>query len=288
MNVISYLKQPFPKAENKWKDIVIISLFVPFFLFVFQPFGIGSIENSSDKYLFIGGFFAVTFTVLVLCLIVFERIFYRFFEEKNWCLYKELLWLIIIILSIGFGNVLYETWFYGNELTLSLIANFQLITFAVALFPITIFIITKQNYLFKKYSNSANRINNNLLTVVSVADIHKTIALYSYNEKIKSEFYINNLLFIESQGNHIKITYSEKNTIKCKSIRNTLKRTLDYLVDVPELVQCHRAFIVNLSKVIKVEGNSQGLVLKFENCDTKIPVSRSFVSTIKNKLSEKS
>lgn len=82
MNIISYLKQPFPKAENKWKNIVLISLFVTLFLLVFQPFGIGQIENS--KYLFIGGFGLVSFFILVFDLIIIERLFHRFFDEKNW------------------------------------------------------------------------------------------------------------------------------------------------------------------------------------------------------------
>lgn len=83
MNILLYLKQPFPKAENKWKNIVLISLFVSLFLLVFQPFGIGQIENCSNKYLFIGGFGFVTFTILVLDLIIIERLFCRFFKEKK-------------------------------------------------------------------------------------------------------------------------------------------------------------------------------------------------------------
>ena len=61
MNIIFYLKQPFPKAENKWRNIVIISLFVILFLFVFQPFGINQIERSYDKYSIIGGYGLVTY-----------------------------------------------------------------------------------------------------------------------------------------------------------------------------------------------------------------------------------
>jgi uncharacterized lipoprotein NlpE involved in copper resistance len=283
MNIITYLKQPFPKAENKWKNIVLISLFVTVFLLVFQPFGIGQIENS--KYLFICGFGLVTFFILVFDLIIIERLFHRFFKEKNWRLYKELFWLFCIISSIGLGNVLYVISFSGQHLSLAYLINFQVLTFAVAIFPITIFTISKHNYLLRKHTTSAKDVNNSLKTESTVSQENKHISLYSYNEKAKVEFDINNLYYIESKGNDIELNLNENKFIVSKTLRNTLKKALGYLADSPELVQCHRAYIVNLSKVNKVEGNSQGLVLKFENCDIEVPVSRSFVNSIKSKLS---
>lgn len=283
MNIIAYLKQPFPKAENKWKNIVLISLFVTVFLLVFQPFGIGQIENS--KYLFIGGFGLVSFFILVFDLIIIERLFHRFFNEKNWRLYKELFWLFCIIFSIGLGNVLYVISFSGQHLSLAYIINFQVSTFAVAVFPISIFTISKHNYLLRKHTTSAKDVNDSLNTESTISQENKHISLYSYNEKAKVEFDINNLYYIESKGNDIELNLYENDLVISKTLRNTLKKALGYLADSPELVQCHRAYIVNLSKVNKVEGNSQGLVLKFANCDVEVPVSRSFVSTIKSKLS---
>jgi hypothetical protein len=285
MNIRLYLKQPFPKAENKWKSIVLISLFVTLFLFVFQPFGIGGIESHNGKYLFIGGFGLVSFIILIFDLIIIEHLFFHFFKEKNWRLYKELIWLFYIVFSIGLGNVFYTISFSGQHLSLAYIINFQVITFAVAVFPITIFTLSKNNYLVKKHTTSANAANNGLKTEFIANQENKSICVYSYNEKAKEEFDINKLYYIESKGNDIELNLYENNRIVSKTLRNTLKKSFGYLADSPDFVQCHRAYIVNLSKVNKVEGNSQGLVLKLANCDIEVPVSRSFVSTIKSKLS---
>lgn len=284
MNILSYLKQPFPRVENKWKNIVLISLFVTLFLFVFQPFGIGGIESRNAKYLFIGGFGLVSFIILIFDLIIIEHLFFSFFKEKNWCLYKELLWLFCIVFSIGIANVLYTISFSGQHLSLLYIIKFQVITFAVAVFPITVFTISKHNYLLRKHTISAKVLNNDLQTEFIANQKNKPITLYSYNEKVKEEFDINNLYYIESKGNDIELNLYEANHIISKTLRNTLKKSLGYITDSPELAQCHRSYIVNLSKVNKVEGNSQGLILKLSNCDVEVPVSRSFVSTIKNQL----
>jgi hypothetical protein len=286
MNIILYLKQPFPKAENKWRNIGLISLFVTLFLFVFQPFGIERIESNYSKYLFISGFGLVTFIILFIDLIIIERLFLSFFKEKNWSLCKELFWLFCVVFSIGLGNVFYTILFsdQNQELTSGYVINFLLITFAVAVFPISLFTITKFNYLLKKHTTLASYVNDSLKTETKPIQQNKYISLYSYNEKKKVEFDIENLYYIESKGNDIELNIYEDSLIISKSLRNTFKKSLGYLADSPEIVQCHRAYIVNLSKISKARGNSQGLVLKLANCDVEVPVSRSFVSTIKSKL----
>ncbi len=190
------------------------------------------------------------------------------------------------VFSIGLGNVFYTTLFFNqhHEFTLVYVINYQLITFAVSAFPITIFTIIKHNHLLKKHTASATYVNDSLKTESKHDQHNKYICLYSYNKTKKVEFDINDLYFIESKGNDIEFYFYEDNLITSKTLRNTLKKSLEYLADSAEIVQCHRAYIVNLNKINNVEGNSQGLVLKLANCDVEVPVSRSFVSTIKNKL----
>jgi DNA-binding LytR/AlgR family response regulator len=58
-------------------------------------------------------------------------------------------------------------------------------------------------------------------------------------------------------------------------IRSSLKR-MEAQVQVPHIKRCHRAFMVNLSKVTKVEGNAAGYSLSFSESDTQVPVSRNY------------
>lgn len=280
MNIISYLNQPFPKSESKWKVIISISSFVALFLIIFQPFGINLFE-SNIKILILSGFGLVTFCTLIIDLIILENIFAKFFDERNWKIWKEFLWLFWVIFTIGLGNAFYTSLAFDFfKLSISFIIRFQLATFVVAVIPITILIITKQKYLLKKHINSADDLNKNLQEKAEVIESN-IIRFFADNEKDSIEFDITNFFFIESSGNYVELYVLDEGKIIRTSFRSTLKRALDFFKDSPEIIQCHRAYIVNTTKIIKANGNSQGLRLSLKNCSTEVPVSRGFVNSIR-------
>ncbi|MCD4835111.1 MAG: LytTR family transcriptional regulator [Bacteroidales bacterium] len=282
MNLISYLKQPFPKLESKWRLIILISLFVALFLIVFQPFGIHLMDNK-NKIIILSGYGLVTFISLVINLILIENIFPKVFSEKNWTIAKEFAWLIWIIFSIGLGNAFYTNYLI-NYFTFNLMffVNFQLITIVIGTIPTTILIISKQKYLFRKNLNSANDLNKSLDQIKTGINKNQLIRFYADNEKDFIEFDINNFYFIESSGNYIEIYLLYEDKIIRKTYRSALKRALNFFNTIPEIVQCHRAFIVNTNKIISAKGNSQGLRLSLENCNNEVPVSRNYVDLVRS------
>jgi hypothetical protein len=280
MNIINYLNQPFPKSESKWKVIISISLFVALFLIIFRPFGINLFE-SNIKILILSGYGFVTFCILIIDLIILENIFTKLFDERNWKIWKEFLWLFWVIITIGLGNAFYTSLAFDFfKLSIPFIIRFQIVTFVVAVIPITILIISKQKYLLKKHINSADDLNKNLHEKTEPVQ-NSIIRFFADNEKDSIEFDITSFFFIESSGNYVELYLLDKGKIIRTSFRSTLKRALDFFKDSPEIIQCHRAYIVNTSKIIKAKGNSQGLRLSLENCDTEIPVSRGFVNSIR-------
>ncbi|OFX26875.1 MAG: hypothetical protein A2041_12035 [Bacteroidetes bacterium GWA2_31_9b] len=284
MNLIQYLKQPFPKAESKWKIIIFISLFVAIFLILLQPFGINLYE-SNKKILVLAGYGLVTFIVLVINLFIIERIFHKFFEEKNWTIWKDFVWLVWVIFTIGLGNALYTFFIFKNqELNFQILIVFQLVTFIVSIFPITILIITKQNYLLKKNLGSASDFNKIIEQGKLSASHTQMIHFFADNEKDFIDFNMDDFFFIESSGNYIEIYYLKENKVFRKTFRSTLKRALEFFKTTPEIIQCHRAFIVNSSKINNAKGNSQGLILHLENCEFEVPVSRNYVDMVRNQI----
>lgn len=284
MNLKSYLKQPFPKAESKWRITILISLFIALFLIVFQPFGINLFE-SKQKILILAGYGFITFIALVINLIVIENFFRSFFAEKNWTLWKEFVWLIWIIFTIGLGNALYTFYVFDNmKFNLQGLAAFQLITFMVSLFPITVLIISKQKYLLNKNLGTATDLNKKIEQPKTTSANNQVIHFYAENEKDYIEFGINDFFFIESSGNYIEIHFLKDGKIIRKTFRSTLKRAMEFFKTNPEIIQCHRAFIVNSAKVTNAKGNSQGLILQLENCDYDVPVSRNYVDLVRNQI----
>ncbi len=282
MNLIKYINQPFPKAESRWRVIIFISLFVALFLIVFQPFGI-NLFKSNIKILILSGYGLVTFIALFINLILVENTFQKFFAEKNWTIWKDFIWLIWIIFSIGLGNALYTFYIFDNlTFNIQVLIVFQFTTLKVAVIPITILIISKQKYLLRKNLNSANDLNKSLDQIKTGINKNQLIRFYADNDKDFIEFNNDDLYFIESSGNYIEIYLLCEDKIIRKTYRSALKRALDFFDDTPEIVQCHRAFIVNTNKIINAKGNSQGLRLSLQNCDIEVPVSRNYVDLVRS------
>jgi DNA-binding LytR/AlgR family response regulator len=220
-------------------------------------------------------------------MIILEKIFKKFYDERNWKIWKEFISLIWVIFTIGLGNALYTSIVFGYyfELGLSFFINFQFNTLVIGIIPITVLIITKQKFLLSKHLNSAKDLNKNLEKEKVYSNDEQFVRFFADNEKDFIEFYLNDFLFIESSGNYVELYLSESDNIIKKTFRSTIKKSLDFFADTREIIQCHRAFIVNINKIINAKGNSQGLRLSIKNCETEVPVSRGFVNDVKNKIS---
>lgn len=286
MRLKKYLNQPFPKAENKWKTITFISLFVAAFLIIFQPFDI-NLYRDSNKFIVLSGYGLITFVILIFDMIILENIFKKFYDDRNWKIWKEFISLTIVIFTIGLGNALYTSIVFGFyfEVGLKFYINFQAITFTVGIIPITVLIVSKQKYLSNKHSSSAKDVNLKLAKEKDETYINQKIKIFADNLKDFIEIEMSDFLFIESSGNYIEVHYLENNKDVRKTLRNTIKNSLTFFSDIPEVLQCHRAFIVNIEKIINAKGNSQGLRLDLKNCESEVPVSRGYVETIKTKIS---
>jgi DNA-binding LytR/AlgR family response regulator len=89
---------------------------------------------------------------------------------------------------------------------------------------------------------------------------------------------------IRSADNYIEVFWKDGDLIKRQLIRGTLQKAADLLEDYTYIFKCHRSFIVNINYIERVEGNSQGYKLFFEDIDFEIPVSKLSVNELKEKI----
>lgn len=94
------------------------------------------------------------------------------------------------------------------------------------------------------------------------------------------------ILYVESMANYADIWYLDNDMPTHKLLRITLKQVKSLLESIPFLVQCHRAFIVNLHFVVTMTNRSNSYQLELFGTDKQIPVSRSYTSGIKERLQE--
>lgn len=282
MTIKQFINQPFPYYGSKWKrDILFLSVFVSIFLLIFQP-----IEASlPHKQLILIGFGIVAFITGALLHLTLLRRFPNFFNAGSWTIKKHLLWFAIQLFFIGIANYFYAIYFIpSHPKGINGLILFQLRAFLLGVFPIAIDIIVTRNNLLTKNLKELAEINNKLAMQATYTKDDNIIRISSDNEKDSVEFYLSNLLFVESVGNYIQVYYSSNSDIKNTVLRCSLKRAEIALSNYDEVMKCHRAYIVNIRNVCCVKGNSLGYRLSFERCDKEIPVSRNYAKIVKEYL----
>jgi len=275
-----YLQQPYPLFENRWRIILSISLFIALFILVFQPFGISN-YTGEYKHLFESGYGVVTLIVLIIDLFVFPFFLEDWFISQKWTVLKQMIWQLWILFSIGLGNFLYSSIFlqFSNGFQAFLI--YQFYTLVVGVLPILIITILHQNALLSENLKLANEMNGDLtgFNVLQVPD--EKVRISAENNKDKIEINQSDFIYIGSTGNYIQVFYLVKNELKSILLRNTLKQIEEQVKDCPAILKCHRAFLVNKDKILRVKGNSQGLRLVLKDTTDEIPVSRNYSKSLR-------
>ncbi len=266
------LNKPYPILLNKWKLTIYVSLFISFFLSVFQPFGLQFVKIDNKTIILIG-YGMVTLLILLVDLFLIPLVFRKSFHEENWTVWKQIGWLTFIILTISIGNYVYSIIFSIFQwVGLRGFLIFILFTLPIAIIPIIVITFITQNIYLKRNLKLSAQINEGIKEKVSDND---NSVLISFKSGLQNySFPFSSILFLESEGNYVQIYYIENEQIKTQLIRNTLKN-ISTEIHEKKLFKCHRAFMVNINNVEKVKGNSHGISITLKQISKQIPVSRS-------------
>lgn len=115
-------------------------------------------------------------------------------------------------------------------------------------------------------------------------DTNPICRLYGNTNDSKLEVQAADIIYIESMANYASVCYLQDSAPTFKTLRITLKQVKESLNDIPYMVQCHRAFIVNLNFVVAITNRSNGYQLQIFGSDKSIPVSRTYTPLIKERL----
>jgi len=92
---------------------------------------------------------------------------------------------------------------------------------------------------------------------------------------------INDLLFIETVGNYVKVCHLHDGQVRSDMLRATSKQMENDLRSYPMIVRCHRAFLVNLGQVERIVSQSGTMRLLIKHGHEYLPVSRSNMAQVK-------
>jgi hypothetical protein len=273
--MLKLLQKPYPLLEStasRWWMSSLFSLFVGLFLYVFQPFGIGS---SPGSMLYIASAYAaVCFVLMVLLNLVMVPLLPGLFKESGWTTGHQIFWTLVNVLVIGLGNLLLTSWMFATRLDWGNLMTFEAYTLAIGFFPISVSFVLNQIRLERHYQEKSAQLNAHLPSIHrSIPEIGRVI-LSSDNQGEQLEINVADFILANAADNYVEVMYLEGKNVRKALLRTTLSRLCTELADHQGCWRCHKSYVVNQSFVDKFSGNAQGYKLHLDQLNTLVPVSR--------------
>lgn len=261
--------------KEKWILIAFISLYIPFFLLFFQPFGVNNYDPShrvSGVFLLAASLFGI---VSGLTLSVYEFwMVPRLFRSANRFYLAIRLSVGMLLLSITIF-LLYNTLGGFHDWSWRSFRGFVGNVFIMGLIPFSMIILFLEYQKIKRAFARTDR--------PRITNRQALLRLTSDNGREYLSLTPDHLLFIEAQGNYVFIYHLENEGVRKSLLRTTMKKLERHLRPYG-VIRCHRSFLVNVSRIAKAVGSGQQLQLHLENYPENIPVSRSYISAFKQQL----
>ncbi|MDA3866305.1 MAG: LytTR family DNA-binding domain-containing protein [Salinivirgaceae bacterium] len=278
--MLDFLKKSYPfndDLKRNAKVIFFISISIFVFLLVFQPLEISTLDQG-DKIYLIFGLGAITFLSLSINLLVLPSMVPQLFLYRRWAIWKEILWNSWLLFTIAFGYFVMYKFLGIVEFNFNMMVNMILI----AVIPLTALIVFNHNRLLRQHLKTAYDLNSKLKNSKNAED--KLIHFDSEYQKDKLSLKSRLLVLVRSADNYIEVFWKDEEGIKSQLIRSTLLKAQVLLEGYNYFFKCHRSYIVNINYIDRVEGNSQGYKLFFENLDFGVPVSKPSIQELKERV----
>jgi hypothetical protein len=241
---------------------LILCIYLSFIVIFLQPFDTSQFE-SDYKVLLLSGYGILTFVVFVIHSSI-ENVWY-FRVGKVWSVRDEIISTLLFCLFSGTVLYLYNR-FIVNRVGCTLATYWRFLSVTVA-YMIPVF-VPLMLYLRQKFGER----------IIPPAKNSFILTGENKNEILSIEK--EELLFIRAVENYIEICFMDKSK---KVISKTFRQTLSNVCEqLPFLEKCHRSYLVNISTIKEITGNSQGAKISFIVGEKEIPLSKTYYKHMKN------
>ena len=266
-------------------------LFAIVFLNIYIPFSDTAwfVLGGGDSHTF---FFTLTFIVTsIMALIVSRMILYRWGKHATMTYLNYITWCILEITAVG---GIY-TWI--TVLNIPLHGEVPLDVFLRSLLYGTIslgipYLIAGMYFAIIDKNNTIRLMNfENVVTDEAPREntSMQKITLFDNSGSLKLSLSLENLYYIESDDNYIKVWYTDsKSELKQYMLRCRLK-TVEESFKGSGLVRCNRKYIVNIKKVSTLRKESDGYVLDLANeLIPPLPITKTYTDSILSYFTDES
>lgn len=266
-------------------------LFAVVFLNIYIPF-------SDTAWFVLGGgdartfFYTLTFVMTsIVSLIASRMIMYRLGKAISMTYLSYIIWCIMEIMAVG---GIY-TWF-------TVINNPEILELPVDIFSRSLlygtislgipYLIAGMYFAIIDKNNTIRLMNyENVVTDEAPRENMslQKITLFDNSGSLKLSLSLENLYYIESDDNYIKVWYTDsKAELKQYMLRCRLKTVEESFKD-SGLVRCNRKYIVNIKKVSMLRKESDGYVLDLANeAIPPLPITKTYTDSVLSYFTDES
>lgn len=279
------------RKELTW-TLVFTALFAFVFLMLNLPFSSNpwlEIISGSSVILLVCFFLACVIIVTVSRMLLFRTGYRRGVSVLGYVLWSMGEMVLVSLLYTFFTSE-------GVKVGLIDIGGSRLLTLFFEALTFTFWCMGIPYLISCLYLSLADKSNTMRLTdygdVVSDAPAKpyedKKITLFDNNGALKFSVSSENLYFIESDDNYIRVWYSDSSgQMKQYMLRCRLKTVEDSFSD-SDLVRCHRKYIVNIAKVRILKAEKEGYKISFGIDGVgAIPISRTYEKNVLARFNSK-
>ncbi|MEJ1241967.1 LytTR family DNA-binding domain-containing protein [Chryseolinea sp. T2] len=277
MRVVQFLQEPFPyyldsDRKNFWFSAG-LAAFVTLNLTLFLPMEWIHIQ----KWIITG---IIIFVVLYGHIVWLPKVLPKLMAPESWTVGKYMLATFVQLLLIGWiaSVVLFSLNLYpGLSFRIVVIYYF----FNMALYggiSIIVFTFVIRTVMLKNNLRQAMKANEELRRSLSTAipePQHATPVVTIQSDTSETlTISTDQLLYVEADDNYATFHWIADGALQTRMLRGNLKN-IEAQLDSPRIVRCHRSYLVNVSAIVQVEGNTNGYRLYLRDINIPVPLSRS-------------
>lgn len=254
------------------------------FILFFQPFPLESLDYN-NRLLYVTGFGIISFLLCFFVLVLIQLVFPKWNKIEQWDTMHPLGVNIFLLIITGSAYAFYIKYVGNTSLSLYILLKI----FLISLLPIIILGILYKNKSLEQENELLKKQNSIYLDKIKQLEKKEKDEIVEIisddkNENLRLKY--KNIIVIKSADNYIKISYLKNEKVEMQLIRSTLKSIESLLMHKSQFVRCHRTCIVNIDFVEKMHKNYSGYNLEMNLVDEDIPVSRQYISSVKQVLSK--
>lgn len=260
------------RSEKLAALLVLLIYFVSFFYFFIPVEHAVEIRSLKSAYRLLPGLLA--FVLFVFVLPVFTSYYSgKNNEERNFKTYLLFSGLLILLVFISEYTLFSIFGFRSFNFLISL----SIIVLASFVVPFYLVLMAVERLIIKRFETMSATLTKDIGQIKQkMSPAKEQITILSEKTSGKISFSLDDFIAVEAQGNYCMFYVMKKDVVTRKLLHITMKALETRFEEFPQVIRCHKSFLVNIRQIAKVNGNSRGYSLVFGGDIDPVPVSRGY------------